>query len=268
MTVVGVTGATGAMGRAVLESAKERDDVVVAFAANRDPADGERVADHAVHDGAALLDLLAEHQPEVVIDFTGPESAIEYAGACAEADVGFVTGTTGLDEAEQSALREVAESVPVLWATNFSRGVSALRSALAEAVAALPEYDIELTETHHNRKRDAPSGTATTLLDDIEAARGNEVAQGGSGEAAAQRTYGRQGEQPRTDDEIGVHVRRAGDVRGEHEVLLADNDEVLTLAHRAESRGVFAAGALDAAGWLAGHEAGWYAFDDVIEGSS
>ncbi|EMA44960.1 4-hydroxy-tetrahydrodipicolinate reductase [Halococcus saccharolyticus] len=272
MTVVGVTGATGAMGRAVLETAADRDDVAVAFAVNRDPDDGEHVAGHAVHDAAALPDLLAEHQPEVVVDFTGPESTIEYAGACAEAEVGFVTGTTGLDDAERSTLREAAEAIPVLWATNFSRGVSALRSALTEAVAALPEYDIELTETHHNRKHDAPSGTATTLLDDIDAARGDDnTARNDMREdnaAAGQRTYGREGEQPRTDGEVGVHVRRAGGVRGEHEILLADNDEVLTLAHRAESREVFAAGALDAAGWLAGHEAGWYAFDDVIEGSS
>ncbi|EMA53710.1 4-hydroxy-tetrahydrodipicolinate reductase [Halococcus salifodinae] len=267
MTVVGVTGATGAMGRAVLESAADRDDVAVAFAVNRDPADDERVAGHAVHDAVALPDLLAEQQPEVVVDFTGPESSIEYAAACAEAGVGFVTGTTGLDDPEQSALREAAKAVPVLWATNFSRGINALRSALAEAVAALPEYDIELTETHHNRKRDAPSGTATTLLDDIDAAR-DDARQDESGGGTGKRTYGREGEQSRTDGEIGVHVRRAGGVRGEHEVLLADNDEVLTLAYRAESRGVFAAGALDAAGWLAGHEAGWYAFDDVIEGSS
>ncbi|WP_049900233.1 4-hydroxy-tetrahydrodipicolinate reductase [Halococcus agarilyticus] len=265
MTVVGVTGATGAMGRAVLETAKERDDVAVAFAVNRDPADGERVAGHAVHDAAALPDLLAEHQPEVVVGFTGPESSSEYAAACAEAGVGFVTGTTGLDDAEQSALREAAESVPVLWATNFSRGVSALRSALVEAVAALPEYDIELTETHHNRKRDAPSGTATTLLDDIDAVR-SDADTGQDEESAGQRTYGREGEQPREDGEIGVHVRRAGGIRGEHEIMLAGNDEVLTLAHRAESRGVFAAGALDAAGWLAGRAPGTYEFADVIEG--
>jgi 4-hydroxy-tetrahydrodipicolinate reductase len=267
VTLVGVTGATGAMGRAVLETAADRDDAAVAFAVNRDPADGGRIAGHAVYDAAALPDLLVEHSPEVVVDFTGPKSTTEYASACAEAGVGFVTGTTGLGDAERAALREAAESVPVLWATNFSRGVSALRSALAEAVAALPEYDIELTETHHNRKRDAPSGTATTLLDDIDAARSD--ADAGRGEKnAGQRTYGREGEQPREDGEIGVHVRRAGGVRGEHEVLLADNDEVLTLAHRAESRAVFAAGALDAAGWLAGHGAGWYEFSDVIEGSS
>jgi 4-hydroxy-tetrahydrodipicolinate reductase len=262
VTVVGVAGATGAMGRAVLETAADRDDIAVAFAANRDPGEDERVAGHVVYDAAALPELLGEHSPEIVVEFTGPASAVEYAGACAEAGVGFVTGTTGFDESGRTALHEAAESVPVLHATNFSRGIGALREALSEVVAALPEYDVELTETHHHRKRDAPSGTATTLLDGIDAARGD------SGESTAKRTYGREGEQQREDGEIGVHVRRAGGVRGEHEVLLAGNDEVLTLAHRAESRAVFAAGALDTAGWLAGRAPGTYEFADVIEGES
>ncbi|EMA35481.1 4-hydroxy-tetrahydrodipicolinate reductase [Halococcus hamelinensis] len=253
MTAVGVTGATGTMGRAVLDTAAGRDDTTVAFATNRDPA-AEHVAGHELRPAVDFPDLLATHAPDVVVDFTGPESAVEYASACAEADVGFVTGTTGFDEAHRDVLRGVADRVPVLRATNFSRGVHALAEALAETVETLPDYDIELTETHHNRKRDAPSGTATTLLDRIDDASG----------ANHDRTYGREGEQPRDGDEVGVHVRRAGNVRGEHEVLLAGNDEVLTLTHRAESRGVFAAGALDAAVWLAGRDAGWYEFEEVL----
>ncbi|RJT02206.1 4-hydroxy-tetrahydrodipicolinate reductase [Halococcus sp. IIIV-5B] len=253
MTAVGVTGATGTMGRAVLETAAERDDTTVVFAANRTPTD-ERVAGHEVRSTDDLPDLLTDHAPDVVVDFTGPDSAVEYAAACAEAGVGFVTGTTGFEEGHRDALREAADRIPVLWAANFSRGIHALGDALAETVETLSDYDIELTETHHNRKRDAPSGTATTLLDRIDDASA----------ADRDRTYGREGEQPRDVDEVGVHVRRAGNVRGEHEILLAGNDEVLTLTHRAESRGVFAAGALDAAVWLAGRDAGWYAFEEVL----
>jgi 4-hydroxy-tetrahydrodipicolinate reductase len=153
----------------------------------------------------------------------------------------------------------------VLHATNFSRGVEALGAAVEGVVGALPGYDVELTETHHNRKRDAPSGTAGTLLDRIETARenGDGNADASNGEAG-RRTYGREGIQPREAGEIGVHVRRAGDVRGEHEVLLAGNDEVLSFTHRAESRRVFAAGALDAAVWLAGREPGIYDFAEVL----
>ena len=253
MTAVGVTGATGTMGHAVLETAANRDDTTVAFAANRNPTD-ESVLGHEVRSTGDLPDLLADHAPEVVVDFTGPDSAVEYAAACAEAEIGFVTGTTGFDDAHRDALREAANAIPVLWATNFSRGIHALGTALSEVVEILPEYDVELTETHHNRKRDAPSGTATTLLDRIDDASGREY----------DRTYGREGEQPREGDEVGVHVRRAGNIRGEHEVLLAGNDEVLTFTHRAESRGVFAAGALDAASWLAGRDPGWYEFEEVL----
>jgi 4-hydroxy-tetrahydrodipicolinate reductase len=142
----------------------------------------------------------------------------------------------------------------VLKASNFARGVQALLQAVEAGVEALPEYDVELIETHHAGKRDAPSGTAKTLLAAVDEAREEEL----------DRTHGREGEHRRTDSEVGVHVRRAGTVRGEHEVLLAGNDEMLTLSHRAESRRVFAAGAVDAAEWLAGREPGWYDFGDVL----
>ena len=137
-----------------------------------------------------------------------------------------------------------------------SRGVQALLRAVESAVSDLPGYDVEVTETHHNRKRDAPSGTANTILETIEGVRGGDE---------SDRVYGRVGEAPRDEGEIGVHVRRAGDVRGEHEVLLAGNDEVVKLRHRAESRRVWAEGALDAAVWLAGKPPGWYDFADVLE---
>ena len=142
----------------------------------------------------------------------------------------------------------------MLKASNFARGVQALLTLVEAGVEALPGYDVELTETHHGGKRDAPSGTARTILSAVDEAR----------EAELDRTHGREGEHRRADSEAGVHVRRAGNVRGEHELLLAGNDEVLTLSHRAESRRVFAAGAVDAAEWLAGREPGWYEFDDVL----
>lgn len=254
MTAVGVTGATGTLGTTVVQTAAEREDVTVSFAVNRSP-NGERVAGQQIHDADDLPELLADHSPDVVVDFTGPESAIEYAAVCAAADTGFITGTTGFDEDDRAALGDSAERVPLLWAANFSRGIHALNGALAEVAGTLVEYDVELTETHHNRKRDAPSGTAKTLLDGIDEASGQDH----------ERTYGREGEQPRSEGEIGVHVRRAGGIRGEHEVLFAGNDEVLSFAHRAESREVFATGALDAAVWLAGRDPGYYEFGEVLE---
>ncbi|SFS74085.1 4-hydroxy-tetrahydrodipicolinate reductase [Halostagnicola kamekurae] len=253
MTVrVGVTGATGRMGAEVIAAVADRDDVEVAFAVNRDP-DGEDVSGVSVESADAFEELLAEREPAAVIDFTGPESALEYARACADAGVAFVTGTTGFEDDELEALEEVGETIPLLRAPNFARGVQALVNVVGDAVQDLAGYDVELVETHHNAKRDAPSGTANRLLSEIEA----------NGDFSG-RKHGREGFDPREEDEIGVHVLRAGDVTGEHEIVIADNHEEVRLTHRAEDRGVFAAGAVDSAVWLSGRDPGSYDFADVL----
>jgi len=259
-----VTGAGGRMGREVIGAASDRGDVAVALAVNRSEA--EPVAGVAVEPAADLAARLAEADADVLVDFTGPDSSVDYVEACAAAGVAAVVGTTGFDDAQRDRLAAAAADVPVLRAANFARGVRALRRAVQEAVAALPGYDVELTETHHNGKRDAPSGTARTILEDIEAEREEPTdRRRAGGDAGSQYTHGREGDQPREADEIGVHARRAGDVTGEHEVLLAGNREVLELTHRAGSRGVFAEGALDAAVWLADRDPGQYDFDAVID---
>ncbi|MDS0473735.1 4-hydroxy-tetrahydrodipicolinate reductase [Natrinema sp. 1APR25-10V2] len=253
MTVrLGVTGATGRMGREVIAAATDREDCEVVFAVNRDP-DDETVDGIDVEPASEFDALVAGREPTVVVDFTGPESAVDYVEACADAGVAFVTGTTGFDDTGREALETAAEDVAVLHAPNFARGVQALLNVVGEAVQNLPGYDVELVETHHNAKRDAPSGTANRLLEEIEA----------NGEFS-ERTHGREGEAPREEAEIGVHALRAGDITGEHEILLAGNHEEVRLTHRAEDRGVFAAGAVDAAVWIAGQKAGSYDFADVI----
>lgn len=256
MIELAITGAGGRMGQELLEAVADREDLTVTVAVTRSPGDHD--VGIPVEDADELPALLADREPDVLVDFTGPESSVEYVEAAADAGVAVVVGTTGFESNDLKRLRTASESVPVLKASNFSRGIAALRRAVREAVAALPTYDVELTETHHNGKRDAPSGTAKTLLSDIERTREVE------GEPTDGRVHGREGLQPRTEGEIGVHARRAGDITGEHEVLLADNSELLSLTHRAESRRVFAAGALDAAVWLVDREPGWYAFADAL----
>lgn len=248
---IGVTGATGRMGGAVIEAAETRD-VAVAFAVNREP-ETDRVRGVDIDPARVYASVIESTNPDVIVDFTGPESSVEYAAIAAEASVPIVVGTTGFDDEQFTALREAGESIPVLVGANFARGVQALVDAVEAAIASVPEYDVELTETHHNGKRDAPSGTAKMILDHVDEARGD----------AGERVYGRNGEQPREGGEIGVHARRAGDVTGEHEVLLAGNQEVLSLTHRAGSRSVFAEGALDAAAWLVDQPAGYYRFADI-----
>jgi 4-hydroxy-tetrahydrodipicolinate reductase len=251
MIQLAVNGAAGRMGETLLETAAEREDcdVVVGF----DVAEVPDVDGVPVVGANEVSDALAEYAPEVVVDFSVPDSTIPLAEACAEAGVGLVVGTTGFDEGALAVLAETSEQVPLLTATNFSRGIQVLLRTVEEAVGALPEYDLELTETHHNDKVDAPSGTATTILETIQEQRDVEP------------VYGREGHAPRSEDEIGVFARRAGAIRGEHELVLAGNDEVVSLSHRAEDRAVFAAGALDAAVWLAGRNPGRYSFGELIE---
>ncbi|CAI48837.1 4-hydroxy-tetrahydrodipicolinate reductase [Natronomonas pharaonis DSM 2160] len=246
MNVV-VVGATGRTGSEIVAEASERGHDVSGVARSQTSVGDVRV--YPTEEFPELLD-----NADAVIDFTVPEATREHVQAAAAAGVPYVIGTTGFDDDGMAALRTASESTAVLKASNFARGVQALLRVVEAGVEALPEYDIELTETHHNGKRDAPSGTANTILDVVDETR----------DEALDRTHGREGEHRRGDDEVGVHVRRAGTVRGEHELLLAGNDEVLSLTHRAESRRVFAAGAVDAAEWLADRSAGWYDFEDTV----
>jgi len=252
MTRVAVVGATGRTGGEVVDAGVERDDVEVAvgFASEA----GER-SGVPVRPVSEIADALAEHDVDVAIDFSTPGATLSVADACSEAGVALVIGTTGFDEDAEASLRAASEDVPVLKATNFSRGIHVLQRVVGEAVSALDGYDLELMESHHNGKVDAPSGTANSILETVQE------------ERDVQPVYGREGHAPRDEDEIGVFARRAGDIRGEHELILAGNDEVLSLSHRAEDRGVFAAGALDAAVWIAGRNPDWYNFGAVIDES-
>lgn len=247
---VGVNGVAGRMGMTVVETAATRSDVDAVFGID---VETDADVDVPVIAPEDTREAINNHDPDAIIDFTVPDGTLALAEACTELGVPLVVGTTGFEDGELARLREHAEVAPILKATNFSRGIQAFLRALGPALEALPEYDVELAETHHNAKRDAPSGTAKTLLEAIEQHRDLDP------------VYGREGMDPRNEDEIDVLVSRLGDVRGEHSVRLGNNDEVLTIGHRAEDRGVFAAGALDAAVWLATENPGWYTFGDVID---
>jgi 4-hydroxy-tetrahydrodipicolinate reductase len=255
MVRLAVNGSSGRMGQTVLETANDRQDVtvVLGIAPGSNTSRAETATVPVVAPGERR-EALRSRDVDVVVDFSTAEAVGSLADDCAAVGVGLVSGTTDLDEAAQRALRAASETVPVVHASNFSRGIRALQDALDAALAQLPGYDVEVLETHHNSKQDAPSGTAETLLETIRDHREFET------------VHGRVGTQPREEGEVGVHVRRAGTVSGEHEVLLAGSDEVLTLTHRAEDRGVFASGALDAAVRLADADAGWYALGAIFEG--
>ena len=245
MIRVAVVGATGRTGALVAEVAREDDGYEYVGGVASEPRDGDVVGP----DGAPRLFGKAD----VVVDFSAPGATVLAARTARETDVPVVTGTTALDEAAEDELGQTAEEVAVVRSSNFARGVNVFWEVVERAASLLPGADFEVTETHHRGKRDAPSGTALTTVERIEDAIGER-----------EYTHGREGEAPR-GDEIGVHARRAGDVVGEHEVLIAEGDESITVSHRASDRRAFARGALDAADFAVDADAGTYGMEDVLD---
>ena len=252
MTRIAITGATGAMGAVVREVASDRDDIDIGLLVSRSDALETEASVPVVHP-ASMDSALETNHIDVIVDFTVPSASLTAISAAAQAGVAAVVGTTGFGADEERQLRTTSADIPLLLAPNFSRGIQALVAALSVGLEAVPDYDVEVTETHHHRKRDAPSGTAIRLVEVIEGQRPD-----------THRVHGREGEAPRSSTDVGIHARRAGTIAGEHEVLLAGNDEEIRLSHRAQSRAVFASGALDAAVWLADQSPGWYGFDEVV----
>jgi 4-hydroxy-tetrahydrodipicolinate reductase len=221
------------MGQALLRLCAEAPErFTVAGAVSRKPQ--QRVVDGVPQFAAAELNGVPAF--DVAVDFSLPEAFDAVLALCVARKSGFVSGTTGLHEAQRIALEEAARVVPVLWASNFSIGVAVLADAVARAASALPGWDCDVVEAHHAGKRDAPSGTALSL-----------------GEAA-----GKGGATPR------YASLRAGDIVGEHTVQFTGRGERLEFIHRATSRDVFAHGALQAARWLAGRQPGQYRMSDLL----
>jgi 4-hydroxy-tetrahydrodipicolinate reductase len=253
-----VVGANGRMGRAVVRLAKaEGMDVVCAIGAGDIGRDVGELAGigpigTSVVDGLAALETT---RADVVIDFSAPDVTLAMTPIAAAAGTAIVSGTTGLAEAIRAALGDASVRVPVLWEPNMSLGVHILSRLVAQAVQALADWDIEIVETHHGAKVDAPSGTALRLAESAQKARA----------AATRLVHGREGRPgARAKAEIGMHALRGGDIIGDHTVHLMGGGERLELTHRATSRDVFAHGAIRAARWLAGKAPGRYGLDDVL----
>lgn len=200
------------------------------------------------------------HAGSTFVDFSLPEATPAVLAVVAESGVPLVLGTTGHDADARAAIAAAAERAPIVFASNFSVGVNALFWLTRRAAEILgPEFDLEIIETHHRLKKDAPSGTARRLAEILAEARAlsyeHDARHGRAGNVGA-----------RTRDEIGVHAVRGGDVVGEHTVLFAGSAERVELTHRAGSRALFALGALRAARWAAepGRAPGLYDMEDVL----
>lgn len=253
-----VQGASGRMGRAVLELLRDhpRMELAAAMVGEASASLGRPLG--AEWPGRCYgADWSVLQDCDLVIDFSGP-AGFETALAQAERlGAGLVTGTTGLDAAALARLEAAGRRIPVFHAANFSLGVAILGRLLAQAARTLADWDLEIVEAHHRRKEDAPSGTALALGRQAAQARGVRLE-----DVAVCAREGRCG--PRADGEIGFAVVRGGGIVGEHQAMLIGPAERIELAHRADDRSIFARGAVTAAEWLALQAPGRYGMDELI----
>ena len=261
-------GASGRMGRELMTRVAAAGDLELAgaLAAPDDAWVGQDagLAANLPAAGVKVTGSPAESvaNADVAVDFSSAGVTAEVATACADAGCALVEGVTGIDDAGQAALEKAAGSIAVLQASNMSLGVYVLNELLRVAAQRLGEdYDLEIVETHHRGKADAPSGTALQLGRTAAAARGREFS-----DVAVFQRHGDTGE--RDKGTIGFSAVRGGGYSGNHSVLLAGKEEVLELRHQSLSRGVFAAGALRAARWLAGRPPGLYDLSSVMASSA
>ena len=244
-----LSGCNGKMGRNIVAQAKERKDCVLVAGIDKDPTS---------QDGFPVFTTPADCgvQADVLIDFSHPSALtglLEYAVAHR---LPAVIATTGLSQGQVQEIHAAAQDIPLFFSANMSLGVNLLVELAKKAAAALGDhFDIEIIEKHHNQKLDAPSGTAMMLADAISSVLTEPPHYVFDRHAVRKK---------REKTEIGIHAVRGGTIVGEHEILFAGQDELLTLSHTALSKGVFAAGALNAALFLCGQENGLYNMGDLL----
>ncbi len=256
LTRVAVIGAAGRMGREVCRAALE-DDAFELVGGVVEAGASELGSDLGELCGAGRIGVTVAEDPpgdaEALIEFTTPVATVEHLSYRRP----VVIGTTGLSEAQLARVEEAAENAPVVLAPNMSVGVSLIREVVRELSEKLgADYDIEVVETHHRNKVDAPSGTALLLAWAASEGRGRDL-----DEVAV---YGREGRAPRKEGEIGIHAVRGGAVVGEHRIVFYGSGEEVEVVHRALSRRTFAVGALRAAAFVATAEPGLYSMRDVL----
>ncbi|MCD8300368.1 MAG: 4-hydroxy-tetrahydrodipicolinate reductase [Clostridiales bacterium] len=246
-----LNGCNGQMGRVISDLAATDESIEIVAGVDIDTA---QHYDYPVYGNIADCDVPAD----VIIDFSHVSCIDALMDYSVERQIPVIVCTTGLSETQEEKVRAASGQVAVLKSANMSLGINTLMEILKPAAKALAAagFDVEIVEKHHNRKLDAPSGTAIALADSV-----NE-AMDGAYSYTLDRSDRRQKRDPR---EIGIQSVRGGSIVGEHEVMFCGMDEVVTLKHTAYSRSIFANGAIEAARYLAGKPAGYYTMADVVK---
>lgn len=243
MVSVVISGANGHMGKVINSVISERSDCRVIAGID---VVTEKYADFPIVSAPSEL----PQKPDVIIDFSHPSALDKLLDYCLSTGTAIVIATTGYTEEQIAEIKKASEQIPVFFTFNMSLGINLLIKLAKTAAEILgDQFDVEILEKHHNRKLDAPSGTAIMIANSINETLDNRC----------QYVYDRHSQRKKRDkNEIGIHSVRGGTIVGEHEVIFAGRDEVITLSHHAASREVFAVGSVNAAVFISGRSAGLY----------
>ncbi len=250
MTKIIITGACGKMGKVIQNIINTRDDCTVVAGVDKY---NDNSTPFPVYENIGDV----KENADVVIDFSNPSLLDDLLEFAINTKTAIVIGTTGFDDCQKKKISNASKQCPIFFTYNMSLGVNLLATLAKKAVQVLgDDFDIEIVEKHHNQKIDAPSGTALMLADAI----CEEI------DSPMKYEYDRHSKrEKRTKNEIGIHAIRGGTIVGEHEIIFAGRDEVITLSHSARSKELFAVGAVNAAVYMAEKEAGMYDMSELVK---
>ncbi len=249
MTGIAICGANGKMGKTIYNCISAREDCKVIAGID---INTEQYADFPIIDSPSKL----PEKPDVIIDYSNPASLDGLLEYCLSTGTPIVLATTGYSDEQINKIKSAAEQIPVFFTFNMSLGINLLVQLAKKAASVLgDQFDIEIVEKHHNQKIDAPSGTAIMLANAINETLDNKY----------HYVYDRHSQRKKRDkNEIGMHAIRGGTIVGEHDVIFAGHDEVITLSHSAASKSVFAEGSINAAIYLSDKPAGLYDMSSLV----
>ncbi len=255
-TKIAIAGAIGRMGNNLINSALSNNNVELVGVFDVKDIDSSFINKNQIQENVFTTREESFEKADIVIDFTTPKALFNFTEAAVSNNTGLVIGTTGLDESHFNLLKQTSNSTKVFYAPNMSYGVNTFFEIARKAAKHLKDFDIEIIETHHRHKKDAPSGTALKLGEEIVAELGL---------SKSNFNFKRQDQEgQRKENEIGFSSIRGGNIPGEHTVIFHGDNESVELTHKAHNRKIFSDGAIQAAVWLSSKEKGFYTFKDMI----
>ena len=255
-TKIAIAGALGRMGNNLINSALSNNNVELVGVFDVNDIDPSFINKNQIQENVSTTREESFEKADIVIDFTTPKALFNFTEAAVSNNTGLVIGTTGLDESHFNLLKQTSNSTKVFYAPNMSYGVNTFFEIARKAAKHLKDFDIEIIETHHRHKKDAPSGTALKL--------GAEIIEE-LGLSKSNFNFKRQDQEgQRKENEIGFSSIRGGNIPGEHTVIFHGDNESIELTHTAHNRKIFSDGAIQAAVWLSSKEKGFYTIKDMI----